>query len=171
VHLRQAFVAHALRQACLLVAAAHQHEAERLPAHQAGSVQQRVQRIGLAHRCRHSPPPQPAARAAARAIAGPASTPAVPSHSSSVMPLGTMCELAQVQPVRGHVLVHAGQHGHHDIGIAVGVFLGALADLDEGCRGDMPASSTGQRPQVVHLVDQLALPCRARRRATQMSIG
>ena len=100
---------------------------------------------------------RPAARASASACATSSR-----SGCGGMLPVvqrdavGHDVQLAQVQPARGHVVVHLGQHRHHHVGVAVGGVLGRLHQQDEG----MPARHARQldrrqRPQVVHLVDQL----------------
>ena len=155
----QALGAHPLGQAIALVAAADHHEGDRGAgiAQPLGRVQQRVERIGQAHRAgvaHHRAPGGPRRRDRAGDILAQRLGRAVPLVERDAV--GHDVQLAQVQAAPGHVLVHLRQHRHDHVGVAVGIVLGLLAHQDEGmARRHAAQLDRRQRPEVVHLEDQL----------------
>ena len=151
---------HALRQPRLLVAVADQHEAR--AARRAAAPRRRAARPArwAGPSSRHSPPPCGRPRAAAARACGHVVAQRLrrrPATRPSVMPLGTMCSLRRSSPCEAMCSCtlgsirpprrRRGRRRPRPPGTA----------RMNGCRGDMPDSSIGlQRPQVVHLVDQLA---------------
>mmetsp|Transcript_22370 Transcript_22370/g.88416 ORF Transcript_22370/g.88416 Transcript_22370/m.88416 type:complete len:497 (-) Transcript_22370:1609-3099(-) len=158
-HVLQPLGGRALRQAGRLVATANQHKAQRLALQLGRRVQQHVQRIRQAHRTgiAHDDAPR-------RALGRDVGLQGLAERRRRALPLvgrkaiGHDMELGQVQPARGHVLVHAGQHRDDDIRIAVGIGLGLAAEHRERMpRRHARQLDQRQRPEVVHLVDQLGL--------------
>ncbi len=128
----QLFIGNASRQPAFLVAIADQHEVQRHAAQRAGCVQQRVQRIRQAHRAGIADNQRTGFARRRQRLRDVVSQPR--RRGSPVVQrdaVGHDVQLAQVQPMRGHVLVHLGQHRHDHVGIAVGCVLGGLHEMDE----------------------------------------
>ncbi len=159
----QPVVGDAPRQALTLQSVADQHDAHRRVAQLLRRVEQRVQRVGQAHR-----PGVAEDRPALLSQRGDRLGDVRPQRRGRACPVfrrdavGHDMQLVQVEAARGHVLAHLGQHRHHHIGVAVGVGLGLGAQADERVRGRHAGQfDRRQRPQVVHLEDEPG-PCQPR---------
>ena len=138
------------------VAVADQHKVQRLVARQGSGVEQGVERVGLAHRAGIADH-----RVARRARGIERLLHVGSQRLRRGLPIvgrdavGHDREPGQVQPVRGHVCVHLGQHRHHQVGMAIGTVLGPLAQQRERVPlRHARQLDRRQRPQVVHLVHQ-----------------
>ena len=121
-----------LLQGGFFVAVAHQHEAEWFGLHPRGSLQQHIQRIGRAVRpgiAHHLAPGGLLRRNVAGQVFAQRRRIALPFLQRDAV--GHDVQLAQIQPMRLHVVGHLGQHAHHHIRMPVGVVFGGLAQHDE----------------------------------------
>ncbi len=145
-----------LLQTSLVGAAAHQDEGERLGAHQAGGLEQAVERVGQAVGAGVADDAQAAlAQGGQRAAHAMAQRGPVALPLARIDAVGDDMQLARGQAVQRHVLLDLGQDRHHAVGVPIGVVLGRLEQHDEGMPArHVPQFHRRQRPQVVHFEQQ-----------------